>query len=98
MTKNGKIEQRTEHCFRKRLNTAGRCIADCVHTKSYEIDCIGMRGRTLDTDRGREIPVTMGFIDGRGVEVDEKGYKVSTPSTKYTPDINHNCSWGKGKY
>jgi len=78
------IETRKKHCSFARLNRSGRCIADCWMNREREFcsDCTGKNAQahpTLDYAALHEARVSHGFIDGRGIQVDSKGYAVPVP-------------------
>jgi hypothetical protein len=64
------------------LVRGGRCAADCHYNKddTWEGDCIGNNDPILNGPR--EVHVNSGFIDGRNVEVDAKGYPIVRPKTE----------------
>jgi hypothetical protein len=46
---------REEHCYFKKLNNNGKCIASCHWNIPYSTkDCIGREGITMDIEAGRE--------------------------------------------
>lgn len=78
---------RDEHCAFYIDNGQGRCIADCHYNKEYVTDCIGNTGPSMNRPGHHEIPVTSGFIDGRNVSVDARGYKVPPAKTVKAPPV-----------
>lgn len=73
------MAKREAHCAYFRDNGRGRCMANCSIniTNEFDSDCIGNTGKSMDNINHHEAQVTCGFIDGRGVEVDSKGYRVA---------------------
>ena len=75
------MANREKHCSFKRLNVNGKCIADCAENRlrEWETDCTGKAGETYGSAYKYEARVSCGFIDGRGVVVDSRGYRVLVP-------------------
>jgi hypothetical protein len=48
---------RKKHCAFSKLNSNGRCIASC-HLIKNGTDCIGMTGKTMDSEFRNEVRIT----------------------------------------
>ena len=92
------MAERTEHCRFKQLNTNGKCVACCHYNTQSDVDCIGNGSKTANMRDGQEVQVSSGFVDGRDVQIDSRGYKLIDQPGVYVPDVNPNSGWGGFKH
>lgn len=84
---------RTKHCSNAILIN-GRCVAYChyILDVSFTGDCTGNSNPIKHGDR--EVPVSVGFIDGTHKECVHKADGTYTVINKYRPDINPKANRG----
>lgn len=100
------MPKREAHCAYFIDNGGGKCVAHCHHNLPRYLDlpdCTGSTGTSWSDPNRREKYVSCGFIDGRNVEVDGKGYPVvrptvSEPETKAPDDATGDVAYGWGTY
>jgi hypothetical protein len=92
----GWLNLKDKHCEFKKLNSNGKCIADCHLNNLFPLescDCIGNTGKTMDVDDSREVVIKpgckIGILPTNAPE--PKPYDHPVPETPKS-----STSWGAG--